>query len=60
VASEPIGDENRWEVVPDGATLLLDPAFNLTVRAPPPGWTAPEIPAAWRTFCDTHGIRQTA
>lgn len=50
VASEPIGnDENRWEDVPDGGTVILDGQFNLTMMDPIDGWTAPELPAEFRT-----------
>ncbi len=46
VASERIGtDENRWEDVEDGATVLLSRTFRLTTAPPPAGWTAPELPA---------------
>lgn len=36
VASEPIGDEDTWEALPDGHLLGLDDAMRLRVYAPPP------------------------
>ena len=49
VASEPIAtDHNLWEDVPDGATVVLDAGFHLGLLPPPPGWTAPEVPARFR------------
>jgi glutamine amidotransferase len=39
VASERIGDEDRWEEVPDGHMVLLSEDFRLSVR-PPPAWRA--------------------
>ena len=44
VASEPIGEENIWETVVDGSTLILDEDFMLTRVPPPSGWVAPELP----------------
>jgi predicted glutamine amidotransferase len=44
VASEPIGDENLWEDVPDGATVVLTDDFHLAVLPPPQGWIAPIVP----------------
>ena len=45
VASERIGTgENRWEDVADGATVLLDPDFRLSLLPPRPGWSAPTLP----------------
>ncbi len=45
LASERIGTgENLWEKVPDGATVVLDPAIRLRMTAPPDGWIAPEMP----------------
>ena len=42
VASEAIApDENRWEEIADGATVVLDAGFRLVVLAPEQGWTAP-------------------
>jgi predicted glutamine amidotransferase len=37
VASEQIGDEDRWEEVPDGELLVLSPDFRLT-RGPVEAW----------------------
>lgn len=49
VASEPIGtDENRWEELADGTTLVLDEAFRLELTAPPEGWIQPELPEEFR------------
>jgi len=45
LASEPIGqNENHWEVVPDGATIVLDASFQLNVTPPPEAWVAPVLP----------------
>jgi predicted glutamine amidotransferase len=45
VASEPIAaDENRWEDLPDGTTVVLDERFRLHVTTPPPAWVAPVLP----------------
>lgn len=49
VASEPLGHENLWEDVPDGATVVLDEDFRLDVVAPPRGWITPPIPERYRT-----------
>jgi predicted glutamine amidotransferase len=40
VASEPIGDENVWEGIPDGSTVVLDDHFTLSLLPPIPGWAA--------------------
>lgn len=48
VASEPIGDENVWEEVVEGTTVLLDEGFRLTTTAPPTGWEPPPIPERYR------------
>jgi len=49
VASEPIGsDENRWEPVEDGATVVLDEKFFLEFLPPPEGWVTPPIPERYR------------
>lgn len=48
VASEPIGADNLWEDVPDGATVTLTPDFHLGITAPAPGWVAPELPPEYR------------
>ena len=49
VASEAIGaDENRWEPVPDGGSVLLRPDFTLKQLAPPEGWQTPELPERYR------------
>jgi glutamine amidotransferase len=50
VASEPIGEENRWEPVVDGSTLALDARFHLSVLPPAEGWVAPELPAHLRAL----------
>lgn len=48
-ASEPIaGDENVWEEVADGATVVLDGDFGLEVLPPPRGWVAPILPERLR------------
>jgi glutamine amidotransferase len=45
VASEPIGgDENVWEEIPDGGTVVLDAGFRLHVHAAPAGWESPPRP----------------
>lgn len=44
VASEPIGEENVWEDVPDGATVVLSDEFRLAILPPPAGWEAPIVP----------------
>ena len=38
VASEPIGDESIWEMVPDGALVVVDEALNLTLHSAPQGF----------------------
>lgn len=38
VASERIGDEDRWEEVPEGTLVTLSEDFRLTMRCPPPSW----------------------
>lgn len=48
VASEPIGDDNRWETVPDGATVVLDEQFHLDLLEPPAGWEAPVLPERFK------------
>ncbi len=49
VASERIAeDENVWEEVPDGATVVLDEGFRLWVLPPPEGWVAPMLPERLR------------
>jgi glutamine amidotransferase len=45
VASEPIAaDENIWEDVEDGTTVILCGDFNLSIVGPPDGWVAPVLP----------------
>ncbi len=41
VASEPVGHENHWEELADGASLVCDAEFELSIIAPAPGWTDP-------------------
>ena len=45
VASEPIGDESIWEMVPDGALVVVDEGLNLSLHSAPggfvPGLVAP-------------------
>jgi glutamine amidotransferase len=43
VASERIGDEDRWDEVPNGRLVVLSEDFRLSFRAPPPSWRAPDI-----------------
>lgn len=49
VASERIGDENIWEPMEDGSTIMLDAGFQLSITAPPAGWSQPELPERFRT-----------
>ena len=49
IASERIAtEENLWEEVPDGATVMLDASFHLRTEGPPAGWVAPVLPAHLR------------
>jgi len=49
LASEPIGtDQNHWEDVADGTTVVLDEAMQLSFTAPPDGWIAPVLPERFR------------
>lgn len=49
LASERIGeDENIWEDLPDGATVVLDERFMVHHTQPPAGWIAPELPERYR------------
>ena len=48
IASERIGEENVWEELADGTTLVLDENFFVSRTAPEPGWTAPELPERFR------------
>lgn len=49
VASETIAtDENIWEEVEDGSTLLLYPDFRLRIAGPRPAWEAPILPERFR------------
>ncbi len=38
VASEPIGDESIWEMVPDGALVVVDEGLNLSLHSAPDGF----------------------
>lgn len=40
VASERIGDEDRWEEVPDGSMIVLSEDFRVSFRGAPPAWRA--------------------
>lgn len=44
VASERIGDEDRWELVPDGHLVVLSENFRLSVRGPTAAWRPAEGP----------------
>jgi len=45
LASERIAvDQNIWEELDDGTTLVLDNDFKLTINAPPGDWEAPILP----------------
>lgn len=45
LASEPIGtDQNVWEELPDGTTVVLDASMHLSHTPPPEGWVAPVLP----------------
>jgi hypothetical protein len=44
VASERIGDEDRWEEVPEGGMVVLSEDFRLTMRGPVPAWRPVEAP----------------
>ncbi|MFT4624110.1 MAG: putative glutamine amidotransferase [Myxococcota bacterium] len=49
VASEQIGaDENRWEAMEDGETLVLDARYFLHRTPPPARWEAPILPTRFR------------
>jgi len=49
VASEPIGrDENIWEDIADGSTVVLSEDMHLHFVAPPEGWVKPELPEEYR------------
>ncbi len=49
VASERIGpEENVWEEVTDGATVVLDEGYHLDILAAPAGWEAPILPERYR------------
>ncbi len=53
IASEKIGtDENVWEDIADGTTVVLDSAFRLTEVLPPRHWTAPVLPERYRMPLD--------
>ena len=41
VASEPVGHENHWEELTDGATVVCDANFELSIIPPGRGWTDP-------------------
>jgi predicted glutamine amidotransferase len=51
VASEPIGEENRWELIPDGETVALQANFHLEQIPAPPGWTSPPLPPEIAAAC---------
>jgi len=53
VASEPIGQENLWEPIVDGSTVVLDEHFQLRRWEPHPQWQAPEIPEEYRKYIKT-------
>ncbi len=42
VASERIGDEDRWEEVPEGHMLVLSEELRLSLRGPSPSWRPAE------------------
>lgn len=42
VASERIGDEDRWEMVPEGHMVVLSEDFRLSVRGPTAAWRPAE------------------
>ncbi len=42
VASERIGDEDRWEMVPEGHMVVLSEDFRLSIRGPTPSWRPAE------------------
>ena len=44
VASEPIGDESIWEMVPDGALVVVDEGLNLSMHRAPGGFTPGLVP----------------
>jgi predicted glutamine amidotransferase len=44
VASEPIGDENIWEMVPDGALVVVDKGLNLSLHGAPGGFISGRTP----------------
>lgn len=49
VASEKIAaDENIWEDIEDGSSVLLYPDFRLRIAGPPPQWEAPILPERYR------------
>jgi glutamine amidotransferase len=50
IASECIGnEENVWEDLEDGSTVVLDENFLLSTTRPPAHWIAPELPERFRT-----------
>jgi glutamine amidotransferase len=52
VASEPIGDEAIWELVPDGALVVVDERLNLSLHPAPEGFVPGlEPPSAPRVAC---------
>ncbi len=53
VASEPIGQENFWEPITDGATIVLDEEFRLHRWEPDASWVPPEIPLEYRKYIKT-------
>ena len=53
VASEPIGEEDRWELVPEGHLLALDEQMQLHLYGPPAVFqTCPAPPAPPARFAD--------
>ncbi|MFZ5477253.1 MAG: class II glutamine amidotransferase [Myxococcota bacterium] len=42
VASEKIGDEDRWEELPEGTMAILSDDFRVSFRKPPPAWRPAE------------------
>lgn len=43
IASERIGDEDRWEEVPDGGMVVLSEDFRLSLRGPPASWRPVDV-----------------
>jgi predicted glutamine amidotransferase len=51
IASEPIGDDNIWEDLQDGSTVVLAQGFELELLPPPADWIAPQWPVAGYEEC---------